>query len=71
LWGPLFVAYRQGDRLVFLYGFAKNEKDNISREEKEALRKLGDVYMAYHDAQLTGMVREGLIIEADCHEQNS
>ncbi len=65
------VAYRQGDRLVFLYGFAKNEKDNISREEKEALRKLGDAYVAYHDAQLAKMVREGLIIEVECHEQNS
>jgi hypothetical protein len=30
------VAHRQGDRLVFLHGFDKNEKDNISSREQEA-----------------------------------
>lgn len=33
------VAHRQGDRLIFVHGFAKNETDNITKKEKEALRK--------------------------------
>jgi hypothetical protein len=65
------VAHRQGDRLVFLHGFDKNEKDNISPREKKALHKLGDHYMAFRDADLSRIVREGLIIEVRCHEQNS
>jgi hypothetical protein len=65
------VAHRQGDRLVFLHGFDKNDKDNISSREKKALHKLGDEYMAFRDADLSGMVRDGLIIEVRCNEQNS
>lgn len=65
------VAHRQGDRLVFLHGFSKNEKDNISLKEKKALHKLGDEYMAYSDAKLSKQVQERLIFEVRCHEQNS
>jgi hypothetical protein len=57
------VAHRQGDRLVFLHGFDKNEKDSISSKEQEALRKLGDYYMALRDADLSRMVRDGIVIE--------
>jgi hypothetical protein len=39
------AAHRQGNRLVFLHGFAKNEKDNITKKEKLALQMLGDQYM--------------------------
>jgi hypothetical protein len=57
------LAHRQGDRLVFLFGFAKKERDNIAAKEQEALRKLGDVYMAYSDAELSKMVRDRKIFE--------
>jgi hypothetical protein len=65
------VAHRQGDRLVFLHGFDKNDKDNISQREKKALHKLGDQYMEYRDADLSRMVRDRVIIEVRCNEQNS
>jgi hypothetical protein len=55
--------HRQGDRLVFLHGFDKNEKDNISSREQEALRKLGGYYMALCDADLSKMARDGIVIE--------
>lgn len=65
------VAHRQSDRLVFLYGFCKNERDNISRKEQKALHKLGDQFMGYRDNELLKMVRGEAIIEVSCHEQNS
>jgi hypothetical protein len=57
------VAYRQGIRLVFLFGFAKNETDNITRAEQLALGKLGEVYLAYDEGTVDRMVREMLLIE--------
>jgi hypothetical protein len=57
------VAYQQGVRLVFLFGFAKNEADNITRTEHVALGKLGDVYLAYDERTIDRMVRETLMIE--------
>jgi hypothetical protein len=60
------IAHRQGDRLIFLHGFCKNEQDNISRKEKEALHKLGDQYMEYSGDELSELVNKGLIIEIRC-----
>lgn len=34
------IAYNKGERSIFLYGFEKNEKDNIDSSEEEALKKL-------------------------------
>jgi hypothetical protein len=67
----IIIAHRKGDRLVFLHGFGKNEKDDISPKEEKALRKLGDEYMAYSNAELSNLVLERLIVEVRCHEQNS
>jgi hypothetical protein len=36
----MIVAYKPVDRAIFLVGFAKNEKDNISLDELAILRKL-------------------------------
>jgi hypothetical protein len=35
------IAYRNGEKMAFLFGFAKNETDNISRKERVAFVKLG------------------------------
>jgi hypothetical protein len=36
------VATNLKDRWYFVYGFAKNERDNIERDEEVALKELGD-----------------------------
>jgi hypothetical protein len=63
------LAYRQGDRLVFLYGFEKKDKENISKPERDALLKLGDHYMKYDGPMLTKLVNQGLLSEVMCHDQ--
>jgi hypothetical protein len=35
------LAYRSGERAVFLYGFAKNQRDNIEADELEDWREIG------------------------------
>jgi hypothetical protein len=35
------LAYRSGERAVFLYGFAKNQRDNIGPGELEDWREIG------------------------------
>lgn len=54
-----------------MHGFAKNETDNITKKEKEVLRKLCDVYMLADDKKLAEMIEKKLILEIQCHEQNS
>ena len=65
------VGYRQADRLIFIHGFAKNETENITKKEKEALRKLCDVYMQADNNKLSEMIKKKLILEIACHEQDS
>lgn len=36
----MLVAYRARGRAVFLYGFAKNEQENIGLDELESLREI-------------------------------
>lgn len=47
------VAYRKNDKLFFLHGFSKNEKDNISNKEKLALFEYVDLYMGLSSNQLS------------------
>jgi len=37
----MIVAYRAAGRAVFLFGFAKNDRDNIKDHELQQLRVLG------------------------------
>jgi hypothetical protein len=60
------AAHRQGNRLFFLHGFAKNEKDNITKREKKALQMLGEQYMNFVDMVLARQIAENLIVEIVC-----
>lgn len=42
----MIVAWRGADRAVFLYGFAKNDRANISDDELQTLRTIGANWLA-------------------------
>ena len=42
----MLLAYRSGERAVFLYGFAKNERENIEDAELLTLREIGAAWLA-------------------------
>ena len=42
----MLVAYRVQGRAVFLYGFAKNEKDNIGPDELASLQEIAAAWLA-------------------------
>ena len=41
----MLVAYRARDRAVFLYGFAKSERDNIEPDEMMSLREIAAAWL--------------------------
>jgi hypothetical protein len=61
------VAHRQGDKLFFIFGFAKSERDNIGDDERKALHKLGDQYMTQPEKKLADLIKAKKIIEVKCH----
>jgi len=57
------MAHRQGERIFLLYGFAKNERANITRAERAALSEAGSEYMKLSDAQLDMAVEKKKLLE--------
>jgi hypothetical protein len=63
------IAYRQGVRLVFIHGFAKRDQANLEDDERKALHKLGDVYMAKSEAQVDELVEKQVLLEVHCNDK--
>ena len=63
------VATKKGSRWFFLFGFAKNEKSNITASETERLQAFAADLLSLSDKSLNEFVREGKLVEI-CHEQN-
>jgi hypothetical protein len=57
------VAFRQDDKAFFIYGFAKNERANISDKELKALKLLARELLSYTKLALAKAVKIGELIE--------
>ncbi len=57
------IAYRAGDRAVFLYGFAKRERDNIDPDELLTLREIGAAWLAADARRLAQALAEDILQE--------
>ena len=66
----MIVAYRAGSRAIFLYGFAKNERENIEPDELEDLRALGRRWLNLSTQALDAEVREGRLQEVATNDKN-
>ncbi|XOV78008.1 MAG: type II toxin-antitoxin system RelE/ParE family toxin [Aestuariibacter sp.] len=59
------LAFKIGNKAFFIYGFAKNERDNISSKELKALKRLAKELLGYSVEQLEQAVKAGSLIEAE------
>lgn len=59
----VLVAFRAHQRTVFLFGFAKNQRADISPAEKKALIRLARELLGYGAAEIDRALRHGAIIE--------
>ena len=57
------IAYRQGVKTFFVYGFAKNQQANMGDKELQALKRLAGELLGYTDTALTKAVKAGELIE--------
>lgn len=57
------ICLRADHRAVFLYGFAKNDRDNVTANELAAFRKLATFYLGYDDAQLATALKNKQLTE--------
>lgn len=66
----MIVAYRAAGRAVFLYAFAKNDRENISDEELQTLRTIGANWLAASSEILGYALERGDLQEID-HDDES
>jgi hypothetical protein len=64
------ILYKRATRAVFVYGFAKNERANITQDELATLKELPSQILSYDDKALAQAVAFGTLIEVICHEKN-
>jgi hypothetical protein len=57
------TLFQQGERAVFMYGFAKSERDNIGNEEEKEFKEAAKHVLALTEKQLAALVREGDFVE--------
>jgi hypothetical protein len=65
----MLVAYRAKARSVFLFGFAKNERDNVDDDELATLREIGKGFLTADDAAVVRALAEGIIQEVAYDEE--
>lgn len=59
-----------GGRYVFLHGFPKSDKANITQDERKALQYAGRVFLDLSTENLAKALQAGVLFEVRCDEQD-
>ena len=63
------LAFRRGERSVFLYGFVKSERANIDHDELEALRDIARTYLELDVKMIEAAIAAGELLEVGYGEK--
>ena len=64
------VATNRDSRWIFVYGFSRNERSNIDREEQLALKRLASHFLQMSDPDFTTAIERGEITKVNCHAES-
>lgn len=57
------VAFQKGHRIIFIYGYPKNQRDNINDREEKALKKLAQKLLEAPEEKLNDMIVKSELFE--------
>ncbi len=60
------IATNRNARWIFVYGFAKNERSNIDKDEEQALKKLSEYFIGLSEARLAKACQAEELTEVHC-----
>lgn len=64
------VATNKGNRWFFVFGFPKNERSNIDKDEEDALKKLAAHLLLQTPQALAKAQDAGELMEVNCDEED-
>jgi hypothetical protein len=59
------VVYRVEEKAIFLYGFGKNEKSNIDKQELSYFKKLGNDLLALNEEQINNSIKKQILFDLE------
>jgi len=59
------IAFKKEDKAFFLYGFAKNQQDNIEQDALKSLKNLAKELLVLDDNQINRLLENGILTEVD------
>ncbi|MCW5589679.1 MAG: type II toxin-antitoxin system RelE/ParE family toxin [Legionellales bacterium] len=59
------LAFNQGDKVIWLHLFSKNEKDNITKSEFKKLKVLAEILLKLNEQGITHMIELGELYEVN------
>jgi hypothetical protein len=57
------IAYRRGDRAIFVYGFAKSKRENLGPDELQSPREIGAVWLSANAQRIARGIHDGELEE--------
>ena len=61
--GRKIICYKKEDRAIFIYGFAKKEKDNLSAKELLIFKELSKILLALSLTEIEIAIKNGDLVE--------
>jgi len=62
------VVYKENERAIFLYGFGKNEKENITKTELFYFKKLGNDFLALSPNEIIQLIENMSLFKIEVEE---
>jgi len=59
------LVYRSSSNAFFIFGYSKNEKDNVSDDELKQAKAFAKELLSYSETQLNTLVETGKLIEVE------
>jgi hypothetical protein len=64
------IAYRSRSRAIFMFGFAKNDSDNVSGDELVELKKAAALMLSWPTKEAEALVKGGKWTEVVCDDED-
>ncbi len=61
--GRTIICYKKGDKAIFVYGFSKNEKSNLTKKELIAFKELSKILLGLSPKELAVAIKKGDLLE--------
>jgi len=61
--GRTIICYKKNDRAIFIHGFAKNEKSNLSKKELIAFKELSKILLKLSIKEIAVAIKNGDLME--------